>query len=111
MWTQQEAIEICKLLEEIVPSCGGHVALTGGCLYKEGPRKDLDILIYRIRHERCFNWKEFFKKVAIYGIILVYDFGWCKKAMFHGRSIDFLDPEASGEYPVALPDFLEQEDF
>ena len=48
-WTQEEAIALCKKIESIVPLAGCHVALTGGCLYRDGHRKDLDILFYRIR--------------------------------------------------------------
>ena len=39
--------KIARLVEVIVAPLGGHVALTGGCLYKDGPRKDLDLVIYR----------------------------------------------------------------
>lgn len=48
-WTQEEAIQLCRLLEALAPTFGCHVALTGGCLYKDGERKDCDILLYRIR--------------------------------------------------------------
>ena len=48
-WTQQHAIELCKRIESVCPRYGCHVALTGGLLYKDGPRKDCDILFYRIR--------------------------------------------------------------
>ncbi len=43
VWTQEEAIELCRIIEDICPQAGCHVALTGGCLYKDGERKDLDI--------------------------------------------------------------------
>jgi len=45
--TQLEAIGIAQTVEPIACRNGGHVALTGGCLYKDGPRKDLDLVIYR----------------------------------------------------------------
>jgi hypothetical protein len=48
-WTQADAIALCRKIEEHVPDAGMHVALTGGCLYKDGTRKDADILFYRIR--------------------------------------------------------------
>jgi hypothetical protein len=47
MWIQQEAIELCRQVEPILASLGCHVALTGGLLYKDGPRKDCDLIIYR----------------------------------------------------------------
>ena len=48
-WTQPEAIALCKDLEAFAPEYGCHVALTGGLLYKDGPRKDVDIVLYRVR--------------------------------------------------------------
>lgn len=47
-WTQKEAIALCTEIEQFCPQYGVHVALTGGLLYKTGPRKDCDILFYRI---------------------------------------------------------------
>lgn len=37
------------MVEQICVDFGYHVALTGGCLYKQGDRKDIDILFYRVR--------------------------------------------------------------
>ena len=48
-WNLKEGVELCRQIEEICPQYGCHVALTGGTLYKDGERKDLDLLIYRIR--------------------------------------------------------------
>jgi len=49
LWTQEAAMKLCREIEMIAPLHGAHVALTGGCLYKAGPRKDLDLVFYRIR--------------------------------------------------------------
>lgn len=46
-WTREYAIDACHVLEQALAPLGMHVALTGGCLYKEGPRKDLDVILYR----------------------------------------------------------------
>jgi hypothetical protein len=43
-WTLAEAVEVCRQVEAICPPFGCHVALTGGTLYKDGERKDLDLL-------------------------------------------------------------------
>ena len=40
------AIEICRELEPIFAGFGHHVGLTGGCLYKDGERKDADLIVY-----------------------------------------------------------------
>jgi hypothetical protein len=95
-WTREQAIMLCVHLEEIAALCDGHVALTGGTLYKMGPRKDLDILIYPVRG-KVFDWKMFFvlarKKFDIHHNP-VHDYGWCKKAQVNGKFIDFFDPMA-----------------
>lgn len=41
------AVEYCRKLEALVAPLGWHVALTGGALYKDGPRKDVDVALYR----------------------------------------------------------------
>ena len=48
IWTQIEALKLCKEIEVFAPLYGFHVALTGGLLYKSGPRKDADILFYHV---------------------------------------------------------------
>lgn len=101
MWTQEEAIKLCRAIERIAPEFGCHVALTGGCLYKFGHRKDLDILLYRIRQVNQIDWQGLWLALDDMGIKLQSDHGWCKKAVFNGNGIDFFDPEAdAGEYPV-----------
>jgi hypothetical protein len=100
IWTQQEAIALCRDIEAISPRFGLHVALTGGLLYKDGERKDADILLYRIREEQA-DFNGLFSALRFgLGIELIDDFGWCKKATWRGKPIDFFDPEASGEYPA-----------
>jgi hypothetical protein len=45
--SQSYALKLCARMEEVVSPHGAHVALTGGCLYKDGARKDADIIIYK----------------------------------------------------------------
>lgn len=99
-WTQTEAIELCKLLEMVAPNYGAHVALTGGLLYKEGPRKDCDVLLYRIRERPEIDFTGLFFALEMLGFEIGEDFGWCKKLTYQGKSIDLFDPEDSGEYPT-----------
>jgi hypothetical protein len=47
MWDREQAIELCRRLNPIAMRFGCHVALTGGLLYKDGKRKDCDIVVYR----------------------------------------------------------------
>ena len=93
-WNTEQAIELCRELEVIAPKFGAHVALTGGALYKSGERKDVDILIYRIRQVEQIDIDGFM--TAINESLSVEpdrDFGWCFKASVAGKKIDFFFPE------------------
>lgn len=92
-WTQQEAIEICRKVEEICPQAGCHVALTGGTLYKDGARKDLDLLFYRIRQEPEIKTAKLFEILASIGIQRQKGFGWVHKATYGEKNIDLFFPE------------------
>ncbi len=97
-WTQQEAIALCVKIEAICPKFGCHVALTGGCLYG-GTRKDLDIIFYRIRQAPRIDDEGLFDALAKLDIFKDGGFGFCVKAVYGERRIDFLFPEElSGEY-------------
>lgn len=99
VWTQAEAIALCRQIEAICPDYGCHVALTGGLLYKAGPRKDADILFYRIRQTAEIDESGLFAALAMIGVERVSGFGWCHKATFNGKPIDCFFPEADdGEY-------------
>lgn len=99
MWTQQEAIHLCKVIELVCPAFGCHVALTGGLLYKEGPRKDCDILFYRIRQSSNIQMEDLWKALALLGIVKKAGFGWCYKATYQGKTVDcFFPEEEDGEY-------------
>ena len=98
-WNLQAAALFCRQLESVALNFGAHVALTGGCLYREGERKDADILIYRIRQSEKIDWAGLFRAWRQFGVRLVNDYGWCKKACLpSGHQIDFFDPDAAGEY-------------
>lgn len=99
MWTQAEGIALCKQIESIAPDYNCHVALTGGLLYKEGARKDCDILLYRIR-EREINRAGLFKALSTIGIETTYESAWVVKAMMGRHVIDFFFPDEpdNGEY-------------
>lgn len=104
-WTQAEAVALCELIEAVCPSYGCHVALTGGLLYKHGPRKDADILFYRIRQVDEIDVDGLMAALADLGIVAGDDFGWCFKASYRGKQIDFFFPERAGdEYPSADED-------
>ena len=96
-WTQQQAIELCKKVEAICPQFGCHVALTGGLLYKDGERKDCDLLFYRIRQIAEIDFEGLFSALALIGLVKVSGFGWCHKATYEGKNVDMFSPEEEGE--------------
>lgn len=101
-WTLGEAVILIRDIERICPAFGCHVALTGGVLYKNGERKDLDILIYRIRQRDKIDVEGLFKALdEQLRIKKVSGFGWCFKLTRDGKRIDLFDPEESDgeEYP------------
>ena len=95
-WTQALALNVCRQLEAIAPRFGAHVALTGGCLYKLGPRKDLDVVFYRIRQVSHIDVDGLMEAIRVIGIKPGDDFGWCYKATYLTRDIDFFFPEREG---------------
>lgn len=103
-WTQTAAISLCRKIEAICPRFGCHVALTGGTLYKEGSRKDADILFYRIRQVTDIDVDGLMEALRSLGVIPGEDFGWCYKASLAGRHIDFFFPERWG---VDAPGYID----
>lgn len=111
-WTQEQAIALCKTLEEVAPSYGIHIALTGGCLYggqtgNVDNRKDCDIILYRIRQKEM-DLPGFFKLIENKGVTRLDDNKnpWCHKfqsTIWPFGLIDFLIPEAP------RPEKLEEE--
>ncbi len=102
-WTRDEAIEMCRAIEAVAPRFGCHVALTGGLLYKEGPRKDCDIVMYRIRQEEAIDGTGLMKALSTIGMMnepdaewdsSADDGHWVMKAMWHGKRVDIFFPEA-----------------
>lgn len=98
-WTQAQAIDLARLIEDICPKFGCHVALTGGLLYKDGPRKDADFLFYRIRQVEEIDKDGLFGALEAIGIVEAHGFGWVHKATWRGQPIDFFFPEEDGDYP------------
>ena len=93
IWTTEKAIEMCVALEAVVPQFGCHVALTGGTLYKQGPRKDCDVLFYRIRQRKCIEMDGMWAALLKVGFQKLSGFGWCYKATYRGYPVDCFFPE------------------
>jgi len=102
-WTLAEGVALCTAIQSISPKYGCHPALTGGLLYKEGPRKDCDVVIYQrgdVDGERPeIDWLGLWAELKTIGIELVKDFGYVKKCLYQGKSLDIFDPtEEGGNY-------------
>lgn len=99
-WTREEALDFCFAIEAVCPAFGCHVALTGGLLYKEGPRKDCDILFYRIRQVDKIDTDGLFKALELsLGLERYKGFGWVHKGTYMGKEVDMFFPEEDdGEY-------------
>lgn len=106
-WTLEDAIELARIVESVCPAFGCHVALTGGLLYKDPPRKDCDLLFYRIR-QNSMNLGGLRSALQEIGLDLVAEGGpvepWCVKATFQGKPVDLLFPELGdeGDYDDAI---------
>lgn len=94
-WSLAEAVELCRIVEDICPKFGCHVALTGGTLYKGGKRKDCDLLFYRIRQVEHIDLDGLWDALARFGIEKVSGFGWVYKAKvgIERKSLDCFFPE------------------
>lgn len=97
-WTLPAALDLIKQIEEVCPACGCHVALTGGVLYKDGGRKDLDLLFYRVR-QTMLNHEALEDALAQLGIIVTSKRGWLWKAKYFVRDIDIFFPEPRDASP------------
>lgn len=98
-WAQEDAIFLCILVEDVCRKAGCHVALTGGCLYKPGARKDCDLLFYRIRQTPKIDMDLLWKQLAEVGVKKLSGFGWCYKAEWRGKKLDCFFPEEQGVSP------------
>lgn len=104
-WTKRDALLLCKEVEELcLDGCGCHVALTGGCLYKDGERKDLDLIFYRVRQVDVIDIKSLFHKLKQFGFELLWGGAWVYKFNYKGRRIDCFFPEEHRVNDYRKPD-------
>lgn len=120
-WTRDRAIYLCKLLETVVIPFGCHVALTGGLLYKDGTRKDCDVIVYRKGEASSDpDRPPFEEQVDRDGLIkAVAEIGFKIEGVFtrvakltcidDGSLLDLIFPECGGAYAVgaAIEEFAE----
>lgn len=97
-------VQLCRLVHSVSPSFGIFPALTGGTLYRNGPRKDYDVILYHHRQMQQ-DYQQLGATLALLGItdpngnaLWKYtDPLWCTKAKWAGNSVDFLCPDVDGD--------------
>ena len=93
---RDDGIDVCKCIYFALSGSGFFPALTGGLLYKEGERKDCDIVIYRHRQDvDHFETIDLEEKLKLIGFTDFKYFGFVTKAKFKGFSIDIFNPETN----------------
>lgn len=92
-WTQAEAIALCKTIEKRCPVVGFHVAMTGGCLFKDGPRSDLRLVFYSIRHIKP-DVHQLMNILGFLGFDHITGGGWRYIGYIGDKKVDLLFPES-----------------
>ena len=95
----EQAIELCKIIHIAL---GGKYfpALTGGQLYKEGDRKDIDIVVYRHRQDtKDFEMTDIFETLEVIGFENLECYGFVSKGKWKGLNVDLFNPE---EIPILV---------
>lgn len=93
--TQKDGVELCKKLYPILIKVGIFPSLTGGLLYKDGERKDIDILLYRHRQDvESFETADLCNLLSMAGVTVKEYFGFVTKAEWNGFEVDIFNPES-----------------
>ena len=89
---------LCAQLYRVLEPHGYYPALTGGLLYKEGDRKDIDIIIYRNRQKvQSFETVDIADLLAEVNLNITASFGFVTKAEWFGNVVDIFNPETNDE--------------
>lgn len=93
------AIELCTKLYNKLEPHGIFPALTGGTLYKEGERKDIDIVLYTKMETGEIIYYMLEDILAKVGVVHQRNFGRVIKCFYKNIAIDFILPQFEGVYP------------
>ncbi len=108
----EKAIYIAKFLESKLPD-KMHIGLTGGTLYKEGERKDIDFVVYSHKCYETINTSLLAGLLILIGLKEVVNYGRvikCKFVSAEGWStdVDIIVPESeTGEYVEQCPTLVD----
>ena len=96
--TYEMAYALCTDLYNVLEPHGYYPALTGGLLYKEGNRKDIDIIIYRNRQKvKSFETVDLTDLLMQANVKITNSFGFVTKAEWNGHVVDIFNPETNDE--------------
>ena len=94
-----DGLKVCRELWSALVPKGYFPALTGGLVYKDGLRKDIDIVIYRHRQAHSsFEISDIEKELESLGFKNIVHYGFVTKAEYDGFTVDLFNPESGGEY-------------
>lgn len=93
----QDGLDLCCELYLLLKPHGYFPALTGGLVYKNGERKDIDIVIYRHRQDiDHFEMPDIYNLLEKAGLNSFVYFGFVTKANWKGITVDLFNPETLG---------------
>lgn len=103
IWNISQAVELCRTLEDLTRPLEWHVGLTGGVLYKDGQRKDCDVILYSTQRSQL-DAKQLLSRISALPEVTAFRrYGYVTKFDYNGKPVDILMPELKGqegEYPI-----------
>lgn len=94
----EKGIELCRVIYNKLSPHGFYPSLTGGLLYKDGQRKDIDIVIYRNRQQAPYEMEGIEELLSKCGLSDFNYYGFVTKAKWQGFTVDLFNPESEGDY-------------
>ena len=94
---RKDGIVLCQRLNQFLNK-KYFVALTGGLIFQQGERKDIDIIIYRNRATMPFETIQLGVTLTAFGFTNLRYYGFVTKCEWEGHSVDILHPESDSEF-------------
>ena len=94
---RNDGIVLCQRLNQFLNK-KYFVALTGGLIFQQGERKDIDIIIYRNRATMPFETIQLGVTLTAFGFTNLRYYGFVTKCEWEGHSVDILHPESDSEF-------------
>jgi len=106
-----DAVKLCIELEAIAAPHLLHIGLTGGCLYKKGGRKDIDVIVYPENHKHFAgndhriieHHADFVRDMIADGWHKIFENKWLTKLRKDGITLDLFFLERVGGTTMGMP--------